>query len=164
MLEESLREELVGMMDNGWAHEGPALILADFPMERINDRAPNVPYSAWQLLEHIRFCQREVLEQIEAEVMPEYHWQTDFWSTEYASPERWQETLDGFFADKQRLQQIAREANLLEPCRHHKDRSVLHAILNVAAHNHYHLGEFSILRTVMQSWDPNRVDTMSTSG
>ena len=44
-------------------------VVADFPMEHINTRPPNVPYTPWHLLEHMRIAQRDILEYIED---PEY--------------------------------------------------------------------------------------------
>lgn len=161
-MDDQVRQELKGLLDTGWAHEGPLLILADFPMDRANEVAPGLPYSPWQLLEHIRFCQQEVLEQIEAEVMPSYNWKVDFWRKDSATPEMWQESVNRFFADNARLQELALTAELHAPCRNRADVSILHAILNVAAHNHYHLGEFSALRSVMGTWPPRRVDTMGS--
>ena len=54
-------------------------VVADFPMEHINTRPPNVPYTPWHLLEHIRITQRDILEYIED---PEYRlstWPDDYW-------------------------------------------------------------------------------------
>ena len=54
-------------------------VVADFPMQHINTRPPHVDYTPWQLLEHMRFTQRDILEYIED---PEYRlpsWPDDYW-------------------------------------------------------------------------------------
>lgn len=158
MLEEQLREELIGLLDDGWAHAGPERLLADFPLDRINEYPPNAPYTPWHLLEHMRFCQQELLELIEAEVMPDYTWPDDFWpaTDRMATAQEWTETLEAFFTDLQRLKDLAMQGDLMSPCRHNPKASLLHALFNIAAHNHHHLGEFAILRQVMGTWPADR--------
>ena len=54
-------------------------VVADFPMKHVNTRPPNVPYTPWHLLEHMRIAQRDILEYIED---PEYRlpsWPDDYW-------------------------------------------------------------------------------------
>lgn len=153
-MESHLRNELTGLLNNGWAYEDPRDILANFPEDAMNRFPPNVPYTPWHLLEHIRFCQQEILEQIEADVMPKYDFDTDFWPDRdaVATPEDWQRTVQRFFDDRERFMEMARSADLTSVCRNNSNATILHAILNISAHNHYHLGEFAILRQVMQTW------------
>lgn len=158
MLKSNLRSELTGLLENGWAHEGPQSILADFPLDRINEFPPNVPYTPWHVLEHMRFCQQEVLELLLAEEMPAYTFPDDFWPSKdaVATAMEWQVSLNGFFADLARFQELARDADLAQNARNREDFSMLHAIFNIAAHNHYHLGEFAVLRQVMGTWPEGR--------
>lgn len=151
---EHLRTELLVLLNNGSAYDDPRDILADFPEDAINTTAPNVTYSPWQLLEHIRFCQQEILETIEAETMPAYSFDDDFWpgTGVTATAEQWNSTVRQFFADRERLMELARTADLEAPCRNNPKQSILHALMNIAAHNHYHFGEFAILRQVMGTW------------
>lgn len=153
-MEDHLRHELIGLLNNGWAYADPAEILADFPEEQMNSFPPNVPYTPWHLLEHIRFCQQEILEQIEAEVMPTYAFPDDFWPDRdaVATREMWDKSVRQFFHDRDRFMDIARREDLTSLCRNNDKASILHALFNIAAHNHYHFGEFSILRQVMQTW------------
>ena len=155
---ELLRDELHMLLDNGRAYETQEAILAAFPARAINAFPPQVPYTPWHLLEHIRFCQQEILEQIEAEGMPEYVFPDDFWPPRdaTATPAMWNASIAQYFDDRDRLMELAREADLTAPCRNNPGVSLLHALFNVAAHNHYHFGEFAVLRSVMQTWPPDR--------
>lgn len=157
-MDELLRKELPGFLNTGWAYDDPINILADFPLDAINTFPPNVPYTPWQLLEHIRFCQQEILEQIEAEVMPQYTFPDDFWPAPdtMATPEMWQQTVNQFFADRARFVEFSQTGDLASPCRNNLSVSVLHALLNIASHNHHHFGEFSILRQIMGTWPQDR--------
>lgn len=148
---ELLREELLILLDNGNAYEKQEEILASFPMAHINTFPPNVLYTPWQLLEHICFCQREILEAIEAETMPKYVFPDDFWPPQdvIATPETWEESVARYFADRDRLKQLAHEGDLSAPCRNKPSATLLHALFNVAAHNHFHMGEIGLMRSVM---------------
>ena len=149
-----LRTELLNLLNHGSAYDDPREILAEFPEEAINATAPNVTYSPCELLEHIRFCQQEILEMIEEDTMPTYTFPDDFWpgTGVTATPEQWDSTVAEFFADRERLMELARTADLEAPCRNNPNHSILHALMNVAAHNHYHFGEFAVLRQVMGTW------------
>ncbi|MGD8622371.1 MAG: hypothetical protein PVH60_10470, partial [Anaerolineales bacterium] len=57
-----VREQLLALLRGGNAHMDFESMIADFPQERINDVPPNVPYSPWQLLEHLRITQWDILE------------------------------------------------------------------------------------------------------
>ncbi len=61
-METLMREHLLALLRGGNAHMPFDEAVADFPLDRINDRAPNVSYSPWQLLEHIRITQEDILE------------------------------------------------------------------------------------------------------
>lgn len=153
-----LTKELTGVLKNGWAYDDQEGILADVSIEAANARAPHVPYSLWHLLEHINFCQREILEQIEMDELPAYSFPDDFWpNTERdATTADWEDSVRQFFRDRDRLITIAQTADLRAGCRAKPEASVLHALFNIAAHNHYHMGEFAILRQVLQSWPEDR--------
>ena len=57
-----LREQVLALLRGGNAHMSLDEAIADFPLDRINERAPNVPSSPWQLLEHVRIAQEDILE------------------------------------------------------------------------------------------------------
>ncbi len=54
-------------------------VVADFPMTHINTRPPNVPYTPWHLLEHMRITQRDILEYIEDDEYRQPDWPDDYW-------------------------------------------------------------------------------------
>ena len=68
------REELIALLDGGNAHMGFDDVIADFPMEHINSKPLNNPYSFWHFLEHIRIAQWDILEFIRnpQHVSPKY--------------------------------------------------------------------------------------------
>lgn len=135
-------------------------IVSDFPFECINKKAPNVPYSFWQILEHMRIAQWDILEFIRnpGHVSPHYPEGYRPSPDEQADRTRWFKTIADFRADLEALQRIILDSSvdLLVPLPHAKEYTILREILLAADHNAYHLGELAILRQVMDLWPENR--------
>ena len=157
-----LREQLLALLRGGNAHMGFDNAVAGFPVTRINTQPPNVPYTPWHLLEHLRIAQWDILEFIRNpdHISPEFP--KGYWPAvdEQAGEARWQTTLREFRADLQALQELVADpdVDLLAPIPHAKNYTILREILVVADHNAYHIGELAALRQVMDIWaeDSNR--------
>ena len=151
-----LRHQLVAGLDGGDSHQGFEEATAAFPDWAINARPPNVSYTPWQLLEHLRLTQRDILDYIRE---PDYvapEWPVDYWPDPAATATRaqFQATLTAFVADREALATIILDpdTDLLAPLANGPLHTVLREARVVANHNSYHLGEFGILRQVMGSW------------
>lgn len=151
-----VREQLLALLRGGNAHMRFDEAVAGFPMEHINNRPPHVPYTPWHLLEHIRIAQVDILEFIRNPRYVSPAWPEGYWPVqdEQADPARWQQTLAGFRADLQALQDLVADphTDLYAPLPHAPGYTIFREILVVADHNAYHIGEFAILRQVMQTW------------
>jgi hypothetical protein len=135
-------------------------VVASFPMQHINTRPPNVPYTPWHLLEHMRIAQRDILEYIED---PEYRlptWPDDYWpaADAKADAKAWKKTVEGFRRDRAALEKIAanRRVALGSALPYAQQHTVIRELLIVSEHNTYHIGEFAILRQVMGTWPARR--------
>ncbi len=152
----ALREQLARALDWGSAHMTLEQAVAEFPLEYMNVRPPNVAYTPWQLLEHVRIAQRDILDFARNPSYVEMEWPREYWPPqgENASGERWNETLRGIRSDLEELKRLATDPSidLNAPIPHGQGQTVLRELLLVADHNAYHLGEFAILRQVMGSW------------
>ncbi|MFK7804938.1 MAG: DinB family protein [Anaerolineae bacterium] len=153
-----LRNQLIRMLMVRQAHMDFEDAVAGFPEKHINTRPPNCDYTFWQLLEHIRICQLDILEYI---IKPNYVWPNfpdDLWPDKTAETDLagWKATIENFYADRQALVDIINDAerDLFAPLPNsgeHK-HSILREINIVAAHNAYHTGELGILRRTMELW------------
>jgi hypothetical protein len=135
--------------------------VADFPAEFMNVNPPNMDYSPWQLLEHLRLTQLDILEYIrnasyKSPPHPEGYWPKP---DQQADSETWKRTLEAFRSERDQLAAIVADpkTDLLLPMPHTPGHTVFREISLVAAHNQYHLGEFGILRQVMGTWPPGHV-------
>lgn len=150
------REQLRALLHDGNAHMSFSEAVAQFPGEYMNATPPNVDYTPWQLLEHLRISQWDILEFIRnpRHVSPE--WPEGYWPAQDAKADdaAWQHTCEAFQSDLVALEHIVTDpaTDLYTPLPHGGGQTIFREILVVADHNAYHIGEFAILRQVMGTW------------
>jgi hypothetical protein len=151
-----LREHLLALLRGGNAYTPFDAAVVDFPDAKMNVCPPNVSYTPWHILEHIRRAQNDILEFIRDPQYVSPEWPVGYWpaADERADRARWEETLRLFHQDLADLEAMLKDPNtqLTAPLPHAPGYTLFREILLVADHNAYHLGEFSILRQVMGSW------------
>jgi DinB family protein len=151
-----VREQLRALLQGGDAHMTFEAAVANFPREHMNTKPPNVPYTPWQLLEHIRMAQWDILEFIRNPQYVSPTWPEGFWFAEgvQADETAWEKTLASLRADLHSLLEMVADpkVNLYTPIPHGEGQNILREILVVADHNAYHIGEFAALRQVMGTW------------
>lgn len=158
--DDALRQHLLDLMEDRSSGARFDAAVADFPPEAFNRRPPNLPYTPWQLLEHLRIGQHDLLEYI---CNPSYvspKWPDGYWppADVQADAASWAKTLEEFRADQEALQGIIADpkVDLLAPMLHTPGHTVLREILLATSHNAYHIGEFAGLRGVMGTWPASR--------
>ena len=119
-------------------------------------RPSNFPHSAWELLDHIRRTQRDLLEFC---VNPNYHepkWPDDYWpgSPEPPSDAAWTECLAGIRADAQGLADFTARnaATLTEKIPHGTGQTYLRTVLVAVDHASYHVGQIVAVRRLLGAW------------
>ncbi len=151
-----VREQLLALLIGGNAHMTFEQAVADFPAEYYNTNPPNITYSPWHILEHLRIAQWDILEFIRKpdHVSPE--WPKGYWPdpNERTGQEGWRNTINAFLADLGSLRDIVKDpdTDLYAPIPHAQDYTIFREILVVSDHNAYHIGEFGILRQIMGTW------------
>lgn len=153
-----LRTQLANLLTARQAHMDFEDAVAGFPAEHTNTGPPGCDYTFWHLLEHLRICQRDILEYATA---GDYHWPNfpdDLWPDSAAETDQagWQVTVDAFLADRQALAALINdpEIDLYAPLPNSGDHghSLLREIHIIASHNAYHTGELGILRQALGLW------------
>ncbi|HEU5343273.1 MAG TPA: DinB family protein [Ktedonobacterales bacterium] len=151
-----LRDQLADLLAHGNAHMSFTEAVADYPMDRINALFPHGGYSAWHLLEHLRLTQWDILDFIRNPDYQERAWPQDYWPApdQQATPDDWRRTIQSFLADQQALLAIIQdpETDLWAPIPQGTGQTIAREIMVVADHNAYHIGEFAIMRQVMETW------------
>jgi hypothetical protein len=155
---DALRRQLADLLDGVGAHMPLEEAVADFPDEAMNGRPPNVDYTPWHLLEHIRLTQLDILEYITDPGYDERTWPDDFWpdSTATATREEFDASVAGFVADRAALRALVvdDDRDLFAVIPGSPGHTLLREVRIVGDHNAYHVGEFAILRQVMGTWPP----------
>src|SRR3990172_1857063 len=105
---EALREHLLALLDAQDAHMTFEEAVADFPDDAINMRPPNVPYTPWHLLEHLRIAQWDIREYIRDPQHFSPDWPEGYWPAPdaQATPERFAATVRAFQADQKALREL----------------------------------------------------------
>jgi hypothetical protein len=153
---DGLRRQLTALLDGVGAHMACEEAVADFPDEAMNRRPPNVAYTPWHLLEHLRLTQLDILVYITDPEYSEKAWPVDYWPAADATSTR--ETFDAtvrdFLADRAALRAMVTdpERDLFAVIPGTPGHTLLREIRIDADHNAYHVGEFAILRQVMGTW------------
>jgi hypothetical protein len=159
-LNAELRAQLVSLIEGRGAHMPFSAAVADFPDEAINQRPPNVPYTPWHILEHLRRTQRDMLDYIRDRSYIAPNWPEDYWPDPEATATRAQfdETIRGFRDDQRALRDLVADPSndLVAVIPDTPGHTILREARLVGDHNAYHIGEFAILRQVMGTWPADR--------
>jgi hypothetical protein len=155
--DQAVRQQLVNMLTLQQAHMSFEDAVADFPDAHFNTKPPNTEYSFWHLIDHIRYCQWDILDY---SINPDYQSQPfpkGYWQPRDATTDRdgWNHTIQQFLDDRQALVDLIQDpaTDLYTPIPHgYGGHNILREIIVVADHNAYHIGELGVLRQTMGFW------------
>lgn len=156
--DKALREHLLHLLGGGGAHVDFESVVADFPAGKVHQKIERLPYTAWQVLEHMRIAQWDILEfsRSAAHVSPK--WPEGYWpSTEVSNgAEAWSESVEKFRADLKEMEALVAdpEAELFAPIPHGEGQTLLREALLVADHNAYHLGVLVTMKRILSEEEP----------
>ena len=132
----------------------------DFPIKYINTFPPNVTYSFWHLLEHIRITQWDILDFSKNSDYKYIKWPDDYWPAKRAkaSKKDWDKTLRLIKSDLDKMIQLIKDQknDLYKPFPWGEGQNLFREAILIANHNAYHIGEFAILRQVLNLWPKSR--------
>jgi hypothetical protein len=152
----SLREHIVYLLTGGGAHVSFDAAVARLPASLRGAKRSRAPYTAWEILEHMRLAQWDILEfsRNPAHVSPE--WPAGYWPQSKTPPSAraWAQSVKAFQADLRAMVELVqnRRTDLFAPIPHGDGQTVLREALLVADHNAYHLGQLVLLRKLLKAW------------
>ncbi|HXW54194.1 MAG TPA: DinB family protein [Candidatus Cybelea sp.] len=156
MNERALRDQLRKALGWGEAHLTWKNALAGVPPEARGKRPVGAPHSLWELLEHARIAQRDILEfsRNPKHVSPDFP--SGYWpkTTAPSSDAAWKKSATEFFADMDAMGQLVADprTDLLSAIPHGSGQTILREALLLADHNSYHLGQFVLVRRLLGYW------------
>ena len=126
------------------------------PADMRGRQPANLPYSAWQLLEHLRITQRDILDFCVDSNYQETKWPDDYWPSSAAPPsgDAWEESVRAFKADREALQKLAADTSLDLEARipHGSGQTYLRELVLVIDHTAYHVGQLVLVRRLSGNW------------
>ncbi len=155
--DQALREHLLHLLSGGGAHADFESALADFPAEKAHRKINHLPYTAWEVLEHMRIANWDILEfsRDAAHVSPK--WPEGYWPAKDVEPGAgaWGESVEQFRAGLEEMKALAADprTDLFARIPHGDGQTILREVLVVADHNAYHLGVLVTMKRLLEE-DP----------
>jgi len=138
------------------AHVGYDKAVHGIPVALRGKRPAKLPYSAWQLIEHLRITQKDILDFCRDSNYQERKWPDDYWPASAAPPsaKSWADSIRRFREDREALQQLAADPDIELTARipHGSGQTYLRELLLVADHTAYHVGQLVLVRRLLGSW------------
>ena len=146
------------MLDWQDAHVGFEAAVKNVPPELRGKRPDRMPHSLWELLEHLRLTQLDILEFCRNADYKEPHWPDDYWPKTAGppSPGAWDESITSFIRDRAAMKGLAMDpaVDLFATIPHGSGQTYFREILVVADHNAHHLGQVVSTRQILGIWPP----------
>ena len=152
----ALRVDLLALLSSENAHATFAAAVKDLPAEFRGKRPTGAQHSPWELLEHLRIAQWDIIEYAlhPKHVSPEFP--SGYWpeSPEPPDAKAWDISVGAFRADLKKLADKIENpsTDLLAPIPHANNQSLLSKTLLLADHNAYHIGQLVLVRRLLSCW------------
>jgi hypothetical protein len=151
-----MRDHVLKLLKGRQGHVDFETVLANLPREFQGKKPEGAPHTPWQLLEHMRIAQGDILEfsRDPKHVSPKFP--EGYWPDSEAPPDEgaWQESVTSFAADLQAIADLVADpsTDLYARIPHGSGQTILREALLVADHNAYHLGQLVLLRRLLGVW------------
>ena len=151
-----LRDRLVELLRGGDAHAPFDGAVKDFPRERAGERPEGSPHSAWELLEHLRIAQHDILEFSKSAEWVSPQWPHGYWPAS-PKPQRaslWDDSVKAFHSDLEAFAALVLDParDLYTPFPWGDGQNLLREALVLADHNSYHIGQLVLVRQQLGVW------------
>jgi hypothetical protein len=153
-----LRTQLAQFIDFGDAH-----VTADAAMSALDHslqgtRPEGLPYSPWELIEHLRITQHDILDFCINSKYEEMKWPDDYWPKSAAppNPDSWKKSVASFRKDRDAMRELAEDAeiDLFAKIPHGNGQTYLRELLLSQDHISYHVAQLVLVRRLLGSWPP----------
>jgi len=151
-----VREHLIWLLEGGHAHTKFDDAVKGFPVDRAGERPADLPYSAWELLEHMRIAQNDMLRFSVSADHESPPWPAGYWPASPApkSEGDWSKSLRSFRKDLAEFVEVIRDPgqDLNRKLPWGSGQTLFREALQIADHNSYHLGQLVLVRRLLGEW------------
>jgi DinB superfamily len=149
-----LRQHLINLLIKAEAHVDLESSVKHFPRELRGIKPDGAPHTPWQLLEHIRIAQRDILEFSRNPKHESPQWPEGYWpeTTSPPSAKSWEESVRQIRADLKAMCDLVSDpkCDLFASIPHGNGQTLLREALLIADHNAYHLGQLVMVRRSLE--------------
>ena len=153
----ALREHLIDLLTKGNAHATFDQAVKNMPVELRGKRPKGADHSPWQLLEHLRIAQWDILEFSRNAQYQSPKWPDEYWPKNPTPPDdkAWDKTVRAFRKDLKSMCELVSDAqtDLYAKIPHGDGQTILREALLVADHNAYHVGQLVLVRKMLGAWE-----------
>lgn len=154
---QALRAELDRLLSGAGAHVDFEKAIEGLPAKLRGEKPNGSPHSAWELVEHLRIAQWDMLEFSRNPKHVSPKWPAGYWPATAApsSESEWERSVAAFRNDLDSMRKMIAEpsSDLFAPLAHGDGQSLLREAMQMADHNAYHIGELVLLRRILGAWD-----------
>src|SRR5271155_5449568 len=154
--DKALREQLGKVLDWHEAHADWKQALAGLDPAHRGVRPPGSPHSVWDLLEHARLAQRDILDFTVNPKHVSLDWPSGYWPKSLAPADdaEWEKSVGEFFHDLKEMEKLVSNprTDLLARIAHGTGQTFLRQVLLLIDHNSYHLGQLVLVRRLLSAW------------
>jgi len=150
----ALLAELTALLAGGNAHATFEQAIAGLPAPLRNQAVPEVPYTIWHLVEHLRIAQWDIVEFCLNPAHESPEWPAGYWPSQAATVDEagWQAALHAIAHDRQRFTTLLENpaTDFFTPLPHGDGQNILREALLIADHAAYHTGEIILMRRLLK--------------
>lgn len=151
-------DELVSLINKGNAHAAFEDTVENVSLDLLNKMPDGLPYSVWQMTEHIRITQWDIVEFCIDANHKSPKWPEEYWPEKEEikiTEEQWQNSLKQIAADRKRFIDLLNDpaTDLYTPFPHGSGQNLLREALLIADHTSYHTGQIIVIRRLLNDWE-----------
>ena len=156
-MNDPVREQVLSLLRGGQAHASFDDVIKDLPAKLRGAKPDGAPHTAWQLLEHMRIAQWDILEFSRNAKHASPQWPEGYWpkTEKPASDAAWKKSISSFKKDLAAMQKLVEDpkTDLYTNIPHGTGQNILREALLAADHNAYHIGQLVLLRRLLGAWN-----------
>ena len=154
---QTLKKELARMLQWEEAHVGFATAVENLSLNAVGHTVASLPYTVWQLVEHLRIAQHDIVSFCLDDNYQERTWPDDYWPTEKApvDQQQWEKSLKQIQQDRQRIIKVIllEDTDLFKPIARGNGQHLFREAMLIADHEAYHTGQIVLIRKQLGNWD-----------
>jgi len=149
-----LVNEIMHLLQGGNAHADLKKALDGLPPNLRGVKVDKLPYTIWQLVEHIRIAQWDMLEFSKDGSHESPNWPDDYWPKELSPKDdaAWDNSLEQIDSDLEELIELVKSGDIYKKIPHGDGQTILREALQAADHNAYHVAEIIVIRRLLGAW------------